>query len=128
MKAGLLAAALLFTALGGAHGATCGDKDGAGGGPVTDAECEAYQTGYVYDSFYASSSCSNDPCSGSDLAWCCTYSYNSNANTYNYNANTNTNTALGGDLDECDYAKTWYNMVTTFSFVGAVIAIVGIGA
>lgn len=41
-------------------------------------------------------------------------------------------TALGGAHgatgDECDSSKTWYNMVTTFSYVGALIAIVGIGA
>ena len=120
MKAGLLAATLLFTALGGAHGATCGDKDGSGGGAVTDAECRAANTGsdydYVYDSDYSTTTCSNDPCSGSDLTiWCCEATYNTNYNT---------NTGLGGD--ECDSAKTWYTMVTTFSYVGALIAIVGI--
>ena len=117
MKAGLLAAMLLLTALGGAHGATCGDKDGAGGGPVTDAECGAAATGTVYDSDFSTAPCSNDPCSGTDIsiALCCETDWNDD-NNYN----------LGGD--ECDSSKTWYNMVTTFSYVGALIAIVGIGA
>ena len=117
MKAGLLAAMLLLTALGGAHGATCGDKDGAGGGPVTDAECGAAATGTVYDSDVSAMSCYNDPCSGTDIsiALCCETDWNDD-NNYN----------LGGD--ECDSSKTWYNMVTTFSYVGALIAIVGIGA
>ena len=119
MKAGLLAATLLFTALGGAHGATCGNN---GGGPVTDAECGAWNTGYVYDDSYyvATHTCTNDPCSGSDLYMCCKDGSTSNDDNWN------TNTGLGGD--ECDSSKTWYKMVTTFSYVGALIAIVGIGA
>ena len=40
------------------------------------------------------------------------------------NNNNNNNNKMG---EECDSSTTWYNAVTTFSWVGAAIAIGGIG-